>query len=66
MTPAQPIFHAFGLLAETLQGEEEAPWSHRCSALVEAPGHKDVGKGGMCGKELQMFGRMIKLDWSGA
>lgn len=46
MTPAQPIFHALGLLVETVQREEEALSSHRCSAPMEAPGHELVVEGG--------------------
>lgn len=46
MTPAQPIFHALGLLVETVQREEDALWSHRCSAPVEAPGHELEVEGG--------------------
>lgn len=39
MILAKPIFHALGLLVETVQREEDALRSHRCSAPVEAPGH---------------------------
>ena len=46
MTPAQPIFHALGLLVETVQREEEARQSHRCSAPAEAPGRERVVGGG--------------------
>lgn len=45
MTTAQPIFHALGLLAERVQREDDALWSHRCSAPVEAPGLESVGVG---------------------
>lgn len=65
MTPPQPIFHSLGLLVETVQKEEEALQSHRCS---EAPGHELVGKRGtgVCvlesaRKGLQFLERMIKL-----
>lgn len=60
MTPVQPIFNALGLLVETARREEDALWSHRCSAPVKAPGHElGNGKGtnvfvlGSVGKSLK-------------
>lgn len=60
MTPAQPIFHALGLLVETVQREEEALWSHRCSAPVEAPGLELVEEGG----QVWVLGSLGKDDKS--
>lgn len=62
MTPAQPIFHALGLLVETVEKEEEVLWSHRCSAPVEAPGHQRAVEGGSkcvgkCVKRASVVGR---------
>lgn len=60
MTTAQPIFHALGLLVEAAQREEDALWSHRCSAPVETPGHELVVEGVGVG-EFELLERMIKL-----
>lgn len=66
MTLAQPIFHALGLLVETVRREDDSLWSHRCSAPVEAPGHEHVVERGHVwvlgnvGKGLQLLERMIK------
>lgn len=68
MTPAQPIFHALGLLIETVQRGCLEAWTDALETPVEAPGQELVVEGGpvwVLGSERkdskQMSDRMINL-----